>query len=375
MRGGRDPLLEKVGSLGTRIVGVVGVGDWVAWGTGWWWNLGVDDRARLGDARSAAVRVSAGGVARDDTGGVKPEGGEGGPMLFGSAGGVNAEAVASGGEVVKFSLDVGVHESTVVDDSVLAVALVVLRLNKEGDRREAVRRVDGVKLRFFRRRCQVGRVADDGEVGAGVDRDAVDGGDIRGGGGGHDVCIVRMGAEKNGEIATSGETDDTDTVAIYTPFAGMLASKTHSLLRIFKIAVVGGIFSYFRDTVFDEETGNADGVEPFAGVCAFAVPGEADIASARKDEGGDAGTVVGGLVDADGGLGDVGEALRAATVEERVRGLGGVDLGVRNLWRLGRAVGPERKDALLGVKNGGLSGKEDGGEECEGSVAHAVHST
>ena len=57
---------------------------------------------------------------------------------------MHAEAVAAGGEVVEFGGDVRVEEGAVVDDGVLAVA-VILRLDKEGGRGELVGGVDGVE--------------------------------------------------------------------------------------------------------------------------------------------------------------------------------------------------------------------------------------
>jgi hypothetical protein len=51
---------------------------------------------------------------------------------------MHAEAVASGGVVVELSRNVRVHEGGVVDKGILAVASIVLGLDKEGGRREFV---------------------------------------------------------------------------------------------------------------------------------------------------------------------------------------------------------------------------------------------
>jgi hypothetical protein len=138
------------------------------------------------------------------------------------------------------------------------------------------------------------------------------------------------------------------------PLRGALAGEAHGLLRVFEVGDVGGVVAFFRDAVLDQEAGDADGVEPLAGVRAFAVPCEAGVAAAREDERGDVGVAAGRWqVDAHGGFGDIGEALGALAVEERVRGLGGVGFGFRGLGRLRRAVRPERDDGDLRVGDGG----------------------
>jgi hypothetical protein len=118
-----------------------------------------------------------------------------------------------------------------------------------------------------------------------------------------------MGAHEDGEVASSGEADDANAVAVDAPLGCMLAGEAHGLLRVFEVGVVGRIVALLWDAVFDEQTGDADGVEPLAGVGAFTVPGEADVASAGKDESGDSGVVARRLIDAESRLGDVGEAL------------------------------------------------------------------
>ena len=59
-----------------------------------------------------------------------------GPVVFGRAGGIEAEAVAAGGEHVELGGDVGVEEGAVVDEGVLAVGVVVFGLDEEGGRGE-----------------------------------------------------------------------------------------------------------------------------------------------------------------------------------------------------------------------------------------------
>ena len=131
------------------------------------------------------------------------------------------------------------------------------------------------------------------------------------------------------------------------PLGGVSAGEAHGLLGVFEVSGVGGVVPGFADglgdAVLDEEAGDADGVEPVAGVDAFAVPGEDGVAAAGEDEGGGAGVVAGGRVDGEGGDGDVGEARGAVAVEEGVGGLGEIGFGLGGLRGLGGAVGPERE--------------------------------
>jgi len=154
------------------------------------------------------------------------------------------------------------------------------------------------------------------------------------------------------------------------------------LLGVFEVGGVGGIVAGFAeglgDAVLDEEAGHAEGVEPVAGVEAFAIPGEDLVATSGKDEGGAAGVVVAGRVDGEGGDGDVGEAGGAVAVDEVVGGLGDVGLGGGGLGGLGRGVRPEGK-GLRGRR--GLRGGDErrgdegeGGKKSEGTKSHAEHS-
>ena len=271
-------------------------------------------------------------------------------MLLGSTYGVHAEAVSAAGEVVEFGGDVGIHEGAVVDEGVLAVALVVFGLDEEGWRCELVGGVDGIEGDLIGGNGEVGGVDDDGEVGAGVDV----GVDVGGGGGGFDVVVVGMGAEEDSEIAAGGEAHDTDAAGVDVPLGGMGAGEAHGLLRVFEVGGVVGIVAGrafgLGDAVLDEKAGHAEGVEPVAGVETFAVPGEDAVAAAGEDEGGGAVAVVVGGIDGEGGEGDVGEAGGAVAADGIVGGLGDVGFRVGGLGWLGGGVWPEGERGLWGLR-------------------------
>ena len=115
-----------------------------------------------------------------------------------------------------------------------------------------------------------------------------------------------------------------------------------------------------------------------AGVGAFAVGDEADIAAAGEDEDRSAGVLAVRGIDGEGGDGDVGETDDAMAADECVGGFGGVGFGVCGAGRLGGAVRPEGKREGLGLRVGGRGecGGEEG-EDCEaesgGQVFHAHH--
>ena len=187
--------------------------------------------------------------------------------------------MAAGREVVKLGRNVGVEESAVVDESILSVALVVFGLNEEGRRSELVGRVDGIEGELIGRDSEVGRVAEDGEIGASVDVG------IRFGGGGRrfDMRIVWVSAEEYGKIGTGGEADDSNVSGVDVPVGGVETGQTHGLLCVFQIGGVGGVVFLLGDAIFDEQAGHADGVEPAADVDAFAIPSEYLITASRKD--------------------------------------------------------------------------------------------
>ncbi len=358
-------------AVGVGLVGCGGVGvggGWVAGGRGCWGAAGagrLGHRAGRGSATGcvvAAVAFPSVVAGREDVDGTEPGGGEFGPVLLGRVGRVHAEAVASRGVVVELGGDVGIEEGAVIDEGIAAVATIVFGLDEEGGGRELVGGVDGVQLFVVGRNGEVGGIDDDGEVGAGGEG----GVDVGGGGRGGDMVVVGMGAEEDGEIGAGGEAHHTDVGGVEVPVGGVGAGEAHGLLRVFEIRGVGGVVASIAlglgDSVLDEDAGDADGVEPVAGVGAFAVGDEDAVAAAGEDEDGGAGVLAVGRVDGEGGDGDVGETDDAAAADGVVGGLGGVGLGLGGGGRLGGGVRPEREREGRSL---GVGGGEEEGEDCE----------
>ena len=288
---------------------------------------------------------------------------------------MHAEAVASGGVIVKLGGDVRVHQGGVVDDGIPAVT-VVLSLDEEGGWGEFVGCVGGIQGGVVGRGDEVGGVDEDGEVGAGADRvgehrlsveTSVHSGNVGGGWGGGYVVVVGVGADEGGEVGPGGEAHHADVRGVEVPVGGVSAGEAHGLLRVFEIRGVGGVVSCFAgwlgDAVLDEDAGDSDGVEPVAGVGAFAVGDKDAVATAWEDENRSAGVFSVRGIDGERRDGDVGEADDAVAAEEVVGGLGGVGLGGGGLWGFRGGVGPEgeRQGLALCVRN--RSEKREG-EEC-----------
>ncbi len=291
------------------------------------------------------------------------------PVLFGGVGWVHAEAMTAGGVIVELGGDVGVEEGTVIDEGVAAVAAIVFGLDEEGGRGELVGGVGGVEFLVFRRDGEVGGVDDDGEVGAGVDGWV----GVGGCGSGGDVVVVGMGGEEDGEVGAGGEAHDADVGGIDVPLSGVGAGEAHGLLGVFEIRGVGrivaGVAWGLGNAVLDEDAGDADGVEPVAGVGSFAVGYEDAVAAAGEDEDRGAGVLAVGRIDGEGGDRHVGEADDATAADEVVGGLGGVGFGLGGLGRLGRGVGPEGEGEGNGLGAGGW--EQGGGGEYKGCEAES----
>ncbi len=171
------------------------------------------------------------------------------------------------------------------------------------------------------------------------------------------MVVVGVGAKEDSEVGAGGEAHDADVGGIEVPVGGMGAGEAHGLLGVFEIGGVGGIVAGVAVglgySVLDEDAGDADGVEPVAGVEAFAVPGEDAVAAAGEDEDGGSGVLAVRRVDGEGGDGDVGEAGGAVAADKTVSGLGEVGLGVGGLGWFGGGVGPERQGEWLGLRASG----------------------
>ncbi len=182
------------------------------------------------------------------------------------------------------------------------------------------------------------------------------------------MVVVGMGAEEDGEVGAGGEAHDADVGGIDVPVGGVGAGEAHGLLGVFEVRGVGGIVAGVArglgNAVFDQDAGDANGVEPVAGVGAFAVRYENAIAAAGEDENRGSSVFVVRGIDGERGDGDVGEAGHATAADGVVGGLGGVGFGGGGLGRLGGGVRPERKREGLGLGVGGGE-EEGGGEKCQ----------
>ena len=180
--------------------------------------------------------------------------------------------------------------------------------------------------------------------------------------------VVGMGAEEDGEVGAGGEAHDADVGGVEVPVGGVGAGEAHGLLRVLEVVWVSGIVAGFAGglgySIFDEDAGDADGVEPVAGVGTFAVGDEDAVAAAGEDEDGGASVLAVGRVDGEGGDGDVGEADDTMAADGVVGGLGGVGFGFGGAGRFGGGVGPEGEGLGRGLGLGG-------GEERAGGSARA----
>ena len=131
---------------------------------------------------------------------------------------------------------------------------------------------------------EVGGIDDDGEVGAGADV----GVDV--GAAGVDATWSSLGwvQSRTARLAPAEKPMTPMWVGSMLPFGSVGAGEAHGLLGVFEIGGVGGIVAGVAgglgNAVFDEDAGDADGVEPLAGVGAFAVGDKDAIAAAGKDQ-------------------------------------------------------------------------------------------
>ncbi len=240
----------------------------------------------------------------------EPVGGQHGPVLLWGSARTHAEAVAAGGKVVEFGGDVGLHEGAVVDEAVDPVGSVIFRLDDEGGGGECVGLVCGEDLCIVWRHGEIGRVGEDGEVGASADL----GVGLGCRWGGANVVIVGVGAEEDGEVGSGREAHDSNARRVEVPLGGVSASDAHGLLSVFQIRRIGGVVTGFAgglgDPVLDQDAGDAQGVEPVAGIETLLVPGEALIPAAGKDEDCSAIALAVRAVEGERGDGDVGDHTR-----------------------------------------------------------------
>lgn len=127
----------------------------------------------------------------ENVNGTEPRAGEVWPIFFRLTNRMHSKAMATGRIIVELGRNLGVHESTIVNERIFPVVFVVFGLNEEGWRRETVGLVSRIECDLIGWNAEVGGVSDDGEIRSGADRFVC----FRGGRGGMDVLVVGMGAK------------------------------------------------------------------------------------------------------------------------------------------------------------------------------------
>ena len=295
----------------------------------------------------------------------QPDGREIGPVFLRRADREHSESMSAGRVVVKLRGMVRIHQRTIVDQRVLPITAVVLRLQQKGRRSERVGCVDGIQLGLRGWNGKIRRIDDDGEVRPRIDRRSALHRNIGRRGRALHVVVVRMRGHQHGKVASGGEADDADAMRVQMPLRGMSASDPHGLLRVLQVSgvsgIVAGLARRLRNAVLDQNAGHADRVQPLAGVSAFGVPGEPNVGAPGKDQRSGSVAVMRGLVHRDRRNGDIGETDAVMSRVQRVRRPGHVSLGLGGLRRLGSSVRPQRQNRLLGP---------GGGEQCRARERH-----
>lgn len=273
---------------------------------------------------------------------MEPGFGQRGPVGDGEICRTQAVAVAALGEDVQLGWNLCLLQCLEVDQGVLFVDGIVFGLEQE--RGWCVRGGIDAAGQLVERWCigQIAGIDDEREVGAGTGLV----GRLAG------AFIVGVIAEDGGEVGSGGEAEDADAVRVDVPLGGVGAGDAHGLLRVFEIGSVFGIVVGEGDTIFDQNAGHADGVEPGADLGAFEIVGKDAITSTGKDEDGCASVRRGGRVDGKGRLADVGEMHQLLSGDECVGRLGDVGLGAVDLRGFRCAVGPEGEGYFLREGNG-----------------------
>ena len=263
---------------------------------------------------------------------------------------------------VEFGWDVPLLERLKVEESVLLVEGIVFGLKKKGWRCvgagvDASRQI--IKSRAV---GKIGGVEDDDEVGTCVDLIE----NIAG------ALVIGVIAEDDDKMSACREAQCADAFGIYAPLCGVRTGEAHGLLSVLEVCGIFRIVICKGDTILDQHTGDADGVEPGADLDALKIVGEDAVGSAGEDDDGSSGVVVCGRgVEGEVGSADVGEVSERASVDQAVGGLGDVGLGGAGvgLWR---AAGPEGNGGLLGVSYRGEEGEDKDKMEAHGNNGNAL---
>lgn len=243
--------------------------------------------------------------------------------------------MAAAGEDMEFGGDFVFLEGEVVSDAVFGADAIVGGMCEEGWWGVGRNREFGVEGGAF---GEVGGVDEDGEVGSGVEFVGVVDGFV----GGFSEAVGSCG----GEVTSGGEAEDADAFGVDLPIIGVCAEESEGALGILKRGEVSGLTFSGGDAVFEDDAGDSDGVGPLGDFLTFEVHGENGVGSAGADEDGGAGVFgLVGLVDGDGGFGDVGEALDVSA------GVGDV-FGSDVAFLAGGGAGPEIEGKLAVGREG-----------------------
>ena len=233
---------------------------------------------------------------------------------------------------VQFGRDLGVLEGEEVDDGVFNMHRIVLSLDDEGGRGFAGDRDIGVGCEVLVGEREVAGIDDHGEVRAatqlvsGIDRIV--------------ETLIEVSAEGSGKVAAGGEAENADAVRIDVPLRGMGADNPEGPLGILEGGRGLGIGAGIGHAVFEQDAGDAGGVEPVAHFRAFEVDGQDAVTASGKNHNGGARVLALGRVEGEGRRGDVAETDERLAGDEVVLGSRGVDFRARIGLGAGRPVRP-----------------------------------
>src|SRR4051812_2707862 len=110
-------------------------------------------------------------------------------------------------------------------------------------------------------------------------------------------------------MTTGGEAENADALRIKTEFFGLSADETNGALGVLKRGRVVLAISAFGHAIFQNDSSDANFVEPLGDFRAFEIPREDIIRAARANDHRGAGVLFGrGFHDGNGRLADVAEA-------------------------------------------------------------------
>ena len=121
---------------------------------------------------------------------------------------------------------------------------------------------------------------------------------------------VGLHGGEGGEFATGGEADDADAVGFDVPFGGAGADDAEGAAGVGHGVVLDGVgaVGFAGEAVFEDESGDAAGLEPFGEGATFMAEAEFFVAAAGADDDGGAGGLGGvGEVEGEAGVVDVAD--------------------------------------------------------------------